>query len=206
MPGADFIFGDLFAVLTGEVATAAGTVADIESSLGQGGVEPPPLAVQGNAPASGLFSFDKFSSMPVLVEAVREAAAASGLDDSKRRLFLVPLAHVIKLHTSGGVVQTLEVDVAGERKFLAIGPHCAVILAASSTIESTRIALHSFPTPLMGRNLMAHVRSDFTVQDQAVGIARRPGPCPDGGPPRSRHHTERALSPAGDRLHPYRRL
>ena len=135
----------------------------IEASLASAGVEPPPLAVQGNAPASGLFSFDKFSSMPVLVDAVREAIAASGLDDSKRRLFLVPLAHVIKLHTSGGVVHTLEVDVAGERKFLAIEPHCAVILAAS-TIESTRLALHSFPTPLMGRNLMAHVRSDFTVR------------------------------------------
>jgi choline dehydrogenase-like flavoprotein len=38
-----------------------------------------------------------------------------------------------------------------------------VILAASG-IESTRLALHSFPTSLMGRNLMAHVRSDFTVR------------------------------------------
>ena len=163
VPSADFIFGDLFSMLNSEVAAAVPTVADIEASLGQGGVEPPPLAVQGNAPASGLFSFDKFSSMPVLVEAVREAIAASGLDDSKRRLFLVPLAHAIKLHTSGGVVHTLEVDVAGERKFLAVEPQCAVILAAS-TIESTRLALHSFPTPLMGRNLMAHVRSDFTVR------------------------------------------
>ena len=60
--------------------------------------------------------------MPMLVEAVREAVAASGLDDSKRRLFLVPVAHVIKLHTSGGVVHTVEVDVAGQRKFLSIGP------------------------------------------------------------------------------------
>ena len=110
-----------------------------------------------------LFSFDKFSSMPLLVEAVRESVAASALDDAKRRLFLVPLAHVIKLHTFGGLVHTIEVDVAGERKFLGIDPQCAVILAAS-TIESTRIALHSFPTPLMGRNLMAHVRSDFTVR------------------------------------------
>jgi choline dehydrogenase-like flavoprotein len=163
VPSADFIFGDLFTVLSAEVAAAVGTVANIESSLGQGGVEPPPLAVQGNAPASGLFSFDKFSSMPMLVEAIREAVATSGLDDSKRRLFLVPLAHVIKLHTSAGAVHTLEVDVAGDRKFLPIGPQCAVILAAS-TIESTRIALHSFPTALMGRNLMAHVRSDFTVR------------------------------------------
>lgn len=163
VPSADFIFGDLFTVLSSEITAAAGTLANIESSLGSGGVEPPPLAVQGSSPASGLFSFDKFSSMPVLVEAVREAAAASGLDDAKRRLFVVPLAHVIKLHTAGAIVQAIEVDIAGERKFLTIGPQCAVILAASA-IESTRLALHSFPTALMGRNLMAHVRSDFTVR------------------------------------------
>lgn len=163
VPGADFIFGDLFNVLNGEVSAAAVAVPNIETGIGNGGVEPPPLAVQGSSPASGLFSFDKFSSLPLFVEAVREAVAASALSDSQRRLFLVPLAHVIKLHTSGGVVHTLEVDVAGERKFLSIGPQCAVLLAAS-TIESTRIALHSFPTALMGRNLMAHVRSDFTVR------------------------------------------
>ena len=174
VPGADFIFGDLFTVLSAETATAVATVANIESSVGTGGVQPPPLAVQGNAPESGLFSFDKFSSMPVLVEAVREAAAGSGLDDSKRRLFVVPLAHAIKLHTSGGVVHTLEVDVAGERKFLPIAPQCAVILAASA-IESTRIALHSFPTALMGRNLMAHVRSDFTVRIRRSALPAVPG-------------------------------
>ena len=163
IPSADFIFGDLFNALSGEVAAAVATTPNVESALGNGGLEPPPIAVQGSSPASGLFSFDKFSSMPILTDAVREAVAASGLDDSKRRLFLVPLAHVIKLHTSGTLVHLIEADVAGERKFLSVGPQCAVILAAS-TIESTRIALHSFPTALMGRNLMAHVRSDFTVR------------------------------------------
>lgn len=163
IPSADFIFGDLFDALSGEVAAAVATIPNIESALGNGGLEPPPMAVQGSSPASGLFSFDKFSSMPILTDAVRDAAAASGLDDSQRRLFLVPLAHVIKLHTSGTLVHLIEADVAGERKFLPVGPQCAVILAAS-TIESTRIALHSFPTALMGRNLMAHVRSDFTVR------------------------------------------
>ena len=47
---------------------------------------------------------------------------------------------------------------------------CAVVLAASA-IESTRLALHSFPTPLMGRNLMAHVRSDFTVRIRRSALA-----------------------------------
>ena len=35
---------------------------------------------------------------------------------------------------------------------------CAVVLA-SGTIEATRLALDSFPTALMGRNLMAHFRT-----------------------------------------------
>ena len=119
--------------------------------------------MQGSAPASGLFSFDKFSSTPLLIEAIRDDVGASGVNDANRRLFLVPTAHVIKLHTANGKVHTIEVDVNGQRKFLPVNPSCDVILAASG-IESTRLALHSFPTFLMGRNLMAHVRSDFTVR------------------------------------------
>ena len=163
VPGTDFIFGELFHALNSAVGAAAAGLPSIDVAVGGNGVEAAPLAVQGSAPESGLFSFDKYSSLPVLIEAIREAVYESGLHDPSRRLFLVPLAHAIKLHSAGNVVHTLELDVAGERKFLPVGPQCAVILAASA-IESTRIALHSFPSPLMGRNLMAHVRSDFTVR------------------------------------------
>lgn len=38
------------------------------------------------------------------------------------------------------------------------------MVLAATTIESTRLALESFPRPLMGRNLMVHTRSDFTVR------------------------------------------
>jgi hypothetical protein len=126
-------------------------------------VEPPPLAVQGSAPASGLFGFDKFSSLPLLVDTVRRDIRASGGSDAARRLFVVPRAHVIRLQTAGGTVHTVELDVGGQRRFLGIGAGCAVVLAASA-IESTRLALGSFPSALMGRNLMAHVRSDFAVR------------------------------------------
>jgi hypothetical protein len=34
----------------------------------------------------------------------------------------------------------------------------------SQRVESTRLAPHSFPTPLIGRNLMAHVRTDLTIR------------------------------------------
>jgi choline dehydrogenase-like flavoprotein len=157
VPETDFIFGELQAALWPALVGAAGT------TPGLTGVEPAPLAVQGSPPVSGLFSFDKFSSVPLLVDAVRRDIRASGGSEAARRLFVVPRAHVVEIHAAGGTAHTVDVDVAGSRRSLGIGPGCAVVLAASA-IESTRIALHSFPSPAMGRNLMAHVRSDFAVR------------------------------------------
>jgi choline dehydrogenase-like flavoprotein len=174
VPATDFITGDLLAALHTKVVSAAAATPDIETTLGDHGVEVAPLAVQGSPPVSGLFSFDKFSSLPMLIDAVREDVAASGFNDTHRRLFLVPQAHVVKVHTAGGLAHAIEVDVAGQRQFLPVAPECAVILAASG-IESTRLALHSFPTPLMGRNLMAHVRSDFTVRIHRLALPPVPG-------------------------------
>jgi choline dehydrogenase-like flavoprotein len=162
-PATDFISGALFVEIERAFRQAAPMVADIELGLGTNGIQDAPLAVQGEPPASGLFSFDKYSSAPILVDAIREDVGQSGLQDSQRRLFLVPRAHVVKLHASNGVVHQVEVAINGQREFLQVGPSCAVILAVSA-IESTRLALLSFPTPLMGRNLMAHVRSDFAVR------------------------------------------
>lgn len=173
-PTTDFISGPLFDALFAAFSTAAAGVPGIETSVGTNGVQVAPLAVQGDSPVSGLFSFDKYSSLPLLIDATREDVAASGHDDANRRLFLVPLAHVVKLHASGGVVSGIEVDVAGQRQFLPVPAGCAVILAASG-IESTRLALHSFPTPLMGRNLMAHVRSDFAVRIHRSALPDIPG-------------------------------
>jgi choline dehydrogenase-like flavoprotein len=162
-PANDFMFDTLGTVLRNVCIAAAATTANIETTVGTQGVQTAPLAVQGSSPQSGLFSFDKFSSLPVLIEAIRDDVAASGVNDAARRLFLVPLAHAIKLHASAGTVHTVEVDVAGQRRFLPLGAGASVVLAASA-IESTRLALFSFPTALMGRNLMAHVRSDFAVR------------------------------------------
>lgn len=173
VPATDFISGELFDALHQEFVGAATLVPNIDVGMGMNGIEVAPLAVQGDAPSSGLFSFDKFSALPLLIDAIREDVGLSGLNDANRRLFLVPLAHVIKLHASNGNVHTLEVDVAGQRRFLPIAPQCSVILAASA-IESTRIALHSFPTPLIGRNLMAHTRSDFTVRIRRSALPSLP--------------------------------
>jgi choline dehydrogenase-like flavoprotein len=162
VPATDFIFGELGDVLRNACVNAAAVTPDIETSLGTSGVEIAPLAVQGSPPVSGLFSFDKYSSLPVLVDAIRADAGASGGNDAARRLFLVPLAHVIKLHAASGTVHTVEVEAGGQRRFLSLAN--GVIVLAASAVETTRLALQSFPTPLMGRNLMAHVRSDFTVR------------------------------------------
>ena len=56
-----------------------------------------------------------------------------------------------------------EIWVNGEQKSLNISPTCAVVLA-SGTIEATRLAMESVPTPLMGRNLMGHLRSNTVVR------------------------------------------
>ncbi|RCJ16847.1 hypothetical protein A6S26_32350 [Nostoc sp. ATCC 43529] len=160
-PSTDFITGALYTALLARLTTVSLTVTNIDS------VEEAPIAVQGEPPASGLFSFDKYSSAPILVDAIREAAGSS---DSTRRLFLVPRAHVIHLNTSAGTVNLIEVDVAGQRKFLSVPSSCAVILAMGA-VESTRVALLSFPTPLMGRNLMAHLRTNMTVRIRRSAIA-----------------------------------
>ena len=150
----DYISGALFEALSKKFKSAAPGVATVDA------IEEAPLAVQAAPPASGLFSFDKWSSMPILTDAVREAAARP---DWQRRLFVVPRAHVTKLQTTNGAVTSIEVRVNGQQKFLTIPPTCAVVLA-SSTIEATRLALESFPTPMMGRNLMAHLRSNTVVR------------------------------------------
>lgn len=159
----EFIQGPLFNLLKQRVSTIvqSNAVPNLDS------VEDPPLAVQGQSPASGLFAFDKYSSIDLLIDAARDAANQA---DSQRRLFVVPNAHVTRLVAANGSVISLQVNVNGASRSLPIAPNCAVILALG-TIESTRLALVSFPTnpgnsaaELMGRNLMAHLRSNIFVR------------------------------------------
>jgi len=159
----DFITGALFQLLKQRVAAAIqqNAVPNLDS------VEDPPLAVQGQSPASGLFGFDKYSSVSVLIDAARDAAQQP---DSQRRFFIVPNAHVTRLRTSNGVVTSIDVSVGGSLRSLSVSSNSAVVLALG-TIESTRLALASFPTnpnnpgaELMGRNLMAHWRSNICIR------------------------------------------
>lgn len=139
--------------------------------------EPPPIAVQTQSFVSGVFSPDKFSSLTLLTSALR---SARGTPDAQSRLFLVPNAHVSKLvvpdtekdgaTTRAPCASGVEVFVNGTRRLLPIKPACTVVLAMGC-LESTRLALECFPTEpgnrdkeRMGRNLMAHLRFDFSFQ------------------------------------------
>ena len=147
------------------------------------GVGEAPLAVQGASPAPGIFPFDKFSSGPFLIDAIRHDSAnnASHLDVS-RRVFLLPRTQVLRLNRgAGGAVTSLDLRVDGQPQTLALSPTCAVVLA-NGTIEATRLALESlgvgdtrFGSPRVG-NLVAHLRSNITVRIRrtALGLAGPP--------------------------------
>ena len=151
----------------------------------------PPIAVQGSSPESGLFSFDKYSSLILLLDAIRRDASRP---DTQRRLFLVPNANVTRVLMNQGIATGVEVavidrlamgvpnDKLAPRRVrsvesLLLNPGGQVVLSAHA-IESTRIALNSFRRPtavgeeLMGRNLMAHVRSNhvWQVKRSAFGL------------------------------------
>jgi hypothetical protein len=179
-PVADFINGDLFDILKNRAKSVLSKVPSLTT------VQDPPIAVLGQSPGSGLFSMDKFSSLPLLLDAIREA---SGQNDANRRLFLVPNAEVIKLETNNGVVT--QIVVALKNPYdpnnksqarivrLDVKPSAAIVLAGN-TVNSTRLALNSFPRPktlqpnseLIGRNLMVHVRGNFIwkITRPALGV------------------------------------
>lgn len=138
-------------------------------------VLPPPMAVQTQSYISGLFSLDKYSTVPLLSAAIRSGENAGS--DAEKKIFLVPNCHVRRLVCpdvpKDGVVPAsyrvhgIEVVEGGRRRTIPVKPRCMVVLALGA-IESTRLALESFPTApgrrdweLIGRNLMAHLRYDF---------------------------------------------
>jgi choline dehydrogenase-like flavoprotein len=127
-----------------------------------------PLAVQGHPPRSGFFPFNKFSAMPLLMKASREAQAETGGDDRRKRLMVVPNAHVTRLETvvEQGVARVVAVHVGGGPSIPV--PDRGVVVLASGTIESTRVALLSFEGTLgyelIGTNLLSHMRSNYTFR------------------------------------------
>jgi choline dehydrogenase-like flavoprotein len=130
-----------------------------------------PLAVQSKTD-SGLFPFNKFSAIPLLIKTSRTASFDSQIgmpfpDDVKKRFMIVPQCRVIKLVTTveNGVGRVTAVKTnLGD---IPVGENSRVIIALG-TIESTRLALLSFQGitnyNLIGKNLMAHLRSNLTIR------------------------------------------
>jgi choline dehydrogenase-like flavoprotein len=139
-----------------------------------------PLAVETQA-RSGFFPDNKFSSVPLLIKASRDAYNESKVDDFKKRLMIVPLCHVTKLVTqistgpskASGNGQPLNlaagqvVGIETNQGTIAVPANGKVIIALA-TVESTRLALNSFQGipnyNLIGQNLMAHLRSNYTIR------------------------------------------
>lgn len=128
-----------------------------------------PLAVQAQPPRAGFFPMNKFSTVPLLVKAARTAAMEDP-NDSVKSFMVLPQTHVKRLglqKTSQGTFRVTGVDTS--RGFFAVDP-AGVVVIALGTIESARLAKETFratdlPTRhLIGRNLMAHLRSNLNLR------------------------------------------
>jgi choline dehydrogenase-like flavoprotein len=155
-----------------------------------------PLAVQArNLP--GLFPINKFSGLPLLIAAERSEADASYPYDQFKRLLVVPGWHVQDIETrtlADNSVQVTGVWVAQglggqvtQRRFVPLAEDGVVVIALG-TIESSRLALQTFQQSLswraaqrMGQNLLAHLRSNFTIRVPRNAIPGMP-PIPATAP------------------------
>ena len=144
-----------------------------------------PLAVQSVA-EPGLFPVNKFSAVPLLVRVARLAASEAGgigaAADARKRLMIVPKSQVLELVTETQPDNWVRVtgvrvrDAAGAERVVPLAPPTpdgrqSAAVIALGTIESTRLALTTFQTSLagraasrMGKNLMAHLRSNLTIR------------------------------------------
>jgi choline dehydrogenase-like flavoprotein len=167
---------ELAALLGFDSIPAGRTVQDLKDELKLEA----PLAVQGQAGHAGFFPFNKFSTVPLLIKAAREAWVESGDNDSRKRLMVVPYCHVNRLipvqEGSAWRVETVETNLGSVR----IPPDGKVIIALG-TIESTRLVRESFKNALpadalerVGKNLMAHLRSNLEVRIPRQALASLP--------------------------------
>ena len=128
-----------------------------------------PLAVLGSPPTPGVFAFDKYSSITLLLDALGQDVGDAGTDLRKRRLMVLPRAPVRRLVRKDDAVVALELAIEGRALPLKLKPKCAIVLA-NGTIEATRLALTDLGVgdrtsgqPRVG-NLMAHMRSNIFVR------------------------------------------
>ena len=203
-PHTDFIHGDLLDVLSARSLAVAGLIANLDVALPGGAVQNAPIAVQGEGPVSGLFSFDKYSSMPDAdrsdprrhraIRRVGRAAAAVPRASRTRRP--PPRRTRACPHDRG--------RRGRPRKFLPSGRPASSSRPARSRRRGSRSS--RFQRPLMGRNLMAHIRSDFTVRIRRSALAPIPDRGSDRRPAAARTRRRSAVPPTADSLDRARRV
>ena len=133
-----------------------------------------PLAVQGQPGHAGFFPFNKFSAVPLLTKAAREAFNESGGDDVKKRVMVVPRCHVIRLNTISDAGGQRVSEIVTERGNISVSPDSKVIIALG-TVESARLALLSFGSDgKIGANLMAHLRSNVDIRVPRAALTALP--------------------------------
>ena len=136
-----------------------------------------PLAVQGNAGHAGFFPFNKFSAVPLLIKAAREASSESGLDDARKQLMVVPRCHVIRLITTANGSERRVVRIDTNLGSIPV-PATGKVVIALGTIESIRLALVSFgdiPTAAyarIGTNFMVHLRSNLDIRIPRTALSQ----------------------------------
>jgi choline dehydrogenase-like flavoprotein len=152
--------GPIDDVLTGKLGTLTDPL-DLEA----------PLAVSSASPRAGFFGLNKFNGVQLLFQASRaaqgEAQKAGGTvddQDAVKRLMLVSNAYVTRLERSGNLITGIWATSKGVARRIEVPPNGKVFLALG-TIENTRLALNTVPEKnLIGRNLMAHLRSNLTFR------------------------------------------
>lgn len=149
-----------------------------------------PLAVSSSSPRPGFFALNKFSGVQLLFRALRvaqseaEAAGRPGkpeVQNTKKRMMLVDNGYLTRLERSGTRITGVVVKYQGAERTIPV-PVGSKVFLALGTIENTRIALTTVPEKqLIGRNLMAHLRSNLTIRvpRSAFGDALNPDKEPD---------------------------
>jgi choline dehydrogenase-like flavoprotein len=138
-----------------------------------------PLAVQGRSGHAGFFPFQKFSTVPLLIKAAREAYRESGGDDARKRLMIVPNCHVTRLITAQDGQQWRVTEVETTQGRIPI-PQGGTVVIALGTIESARLAkdsLRDLPAAAwdrIGTNLIAHLRSNLDIRVRRESLTKLP--------------------------------
>lgn len=148
-----------------------------------------PLAVQSST-LPGFFPTNKFSAVPGLIRSARlassEADGVGATADARKRLVIVPNCHVQELITetqSDNWVNVTGVRVwqNGSSTEVMLAPPRnggrSVVVISLGTIETTRLTLTTFRESLrgraaerMGKNLVAHLRSNLTIRVPKAAI------------------------------------